>query len=265
MKLELSGVTVRRGGRPLLLEVSLEAAPGQVTAWVGPNGAGKSTLLKVASGEVAPDRGGVSLGGRALGRWGREEVARSRAVVPQHAALSFPFTVEEVVALGRLPWRTPAAVDRAAAQEALRRVGLEGRRGQRYTTLSGGERQRVHLARALAQLAGASSPLLLLDEPTASLDPAHALLVLEVARGVAAEGGAVVVILHELSLAASHADAVAVLHRGRCVAQGPPAEVLEPGLLASVFGLRASVVAHPGLRGPLIVPMGRVEAASEGR
>jgi iron complex transport system ATP-binding protein len=244
------GITVRAGPRRLLHDVSLALHPGEVLAVVGPNGAGKSTLLRALSGERAPDAGLVTAEGRALRAWHPRDLARRRAVVGQHAALAFPMTAEEVVALGRLPWHaTPeAARDRGAVAAALEATGVAHLAAQPYATLSGGERQRVGLARALAQLDGAPRPAaLLLDEPTASLDVRHVGGLLALLRGLAAGGLAVLVVLHDLNEAAFVADRVAVIAAARCVALGPAAEVLRPDLLAEVYG-----VPFRGLGGALL-------------
>jgi iron complex transport system ATP-binding protein len=234
------GATVRAGHRLLLDRVSLDLSPGEVLAVVGPNGAGKSTLLRLLTGERRPDAGSVTMEGRSLSSWHPAALARRRAVVSQHVALSFPMTAGAVVALGRLPWHaTPdAARDRAAVAAALAAAGIAHLAGRSHATLSGGERQRVHLARALAQLDGAARPAaLLLDEPTASLDVRHAAGLLHELRRLAAQGLAVMVVLHDLNEAAFVADRVAILAHGRCVAQGPKAAVLRPGLLAEVYGV----------------------------
>jgi iron complex transport system ATP-binding protein len=233
-------VAVRAGPRLLLDRVSVALVPGEVLAVVGPNGAGKSTLLRVLAGERQPDAGRVTMDGRGLMSWQPAALARRRAVVSQHVALAFPMTAAAVVALGRLPWHaTPqAARDEEAVAAALAAAGITHLAGRAHATLSGGERQRVHLSRALAQLDGADRPAaLLLDEPTASLDVRHAAGLLHELRRLAGAGLAVMVVLHDLNEAAFVADRVAILAHGRCIAQGPKAAVLRPGLLAEVYGV----------------------------
>lgn len=232
--LEACGVSVRAGGRWLLSEVSLGFAAGTVTAVVGPNGAGKSTLLAVLAGERRPDAGAARLCGRPLAEWGAAELARRRAVMHQSAPLAFPFSVEEVVALGGAARRgvTGAVLDRC-----LDAADVAHLRRRVYPSLSGGERQRVQFARALAQMAGEAGGVLLLDEPTASLDPRHQHRLLGAARAWSAEtGGAVVAVLHDLSLAAAYADAAAVLCDGGLAWLGPP-QALPVATLARVFGV----------------------------
>ena len=213
--LRLDGVTVRVPGRTLVDGVSLDVWPGTVTALVGPNGAGKSSLLRVVSGERAPDAGTISVrNGDALAplhALAPDVLARRRAHLPLESALAFGFTAAEVVALGRTPHRTGLDADTAAIARALDDAGALDLVARRYPTLSGGEKQRVHLARVLAQLDSDDAALLLLDEPTNNLDLAHQHRVLDVAREMAGRGLAVVVVLHDLNLAAQVADRIVLL------------------------------------------------------
>jgi iron complex transport system ATP-binding protein len=249
--IEATGITLRAGGRTLVEQVSLRIEAGEVLAVVGPNGAGKSSLLRALAGELRPDEGAIALCGRPLRDWPARALARRRAVVSQRVALAFPMTAAEVVALGRLPWHGTAemARDAAAVASAMARAGIAHLGGRAYATLSGGEQQRVQVARALAQLDGAEAPpALLLDEPTASLDAAHrAALLGTLRRLAAAEGAAVLVVLHDLNEAAFVADRVAVLAEGRCVALGPACRALDPALLALVYGLPFRPVPGGGL------------------
>lgn len=249
------GVTVRRGGRALLDDASLTLAPGRVTAVIGPNGAGKSTLLRAVTGDLRPDAGAVSILGRPLGDWPVADLARHRAVLPQESDLSFPFRVEEVVRLGRIPHPGggDAAPDKIIALDCLAQVDLSALADRVYPTLSGGEKQRVHLARALAQLRpapGVAAPAaraLLLDEPTASLDLSHQHEVLRLARDLAKrENVAVLAILHDLNLVLAYADDLVVLKRGRVVASGPVDETLTPALIREVFDVPARLLDLPG-------------------
>lgn len=248
---EMQDIRLVRAGRPLLDGVSLTLARGRVAVIVGPNGAGKSTLLKVLAGEVKPDAGLVRLDGDPLPGLPPRQLARRRAVLPQHTEVAFSFRVEEVVALGMAP--SPQREARVA--RLLEKVDLPGFAGRLYDQLSGGERQRVQLARVLAQLdrmPGERPGFLMLDEPTASLDLRHQLLVLEVARAHAATGGGVLAILHDLNLAAMCADELVVMQAGRILAAGPPAEVMTSALLLEAFGVRAEVNAVPA--GPFVLP-----------
>ncbi|MFK0098634.1 heme ABC transporter ATP-binding protein [Streptomyces sp. NPDC091040] len=249
---EVTGLRVRLGGRQVLDSIDLTAYAGEVLALVGPNGAGKSTLLAALAADLPAESGAVRIDGRPVTDWSAPELALRRAVLPQTAALAFPFPVEEVVRMGRAPW---AGTDRAdeddpAVAEAMAATEVTGFAGRPFSALSGGERARVALARVLAQRA----PLLLLDEPTAALDLRHQELVLRICRERAAAGDAVVVVLHDLGLAAAYADRAAVLHEGRIAVAGPPGEVFSGELLGRVYRQPVEVFPHPRTGVPLVVP-----------
>ncbi|WMX47370.1 heme ABC transporter ATP-binding protein [Streptomyces roseicoloratus] len=250
---EAAGLRVVLGRRAVLDGVTVGVRAGEVLALVGPNGAGKSTLLAALAADLAPTAGEVRIGGRAASGWTAGELALRRAVLPQSAELSFPFPVAEVVRMGRAPWAGTARTDEdaAAVAEALAATETAGFAGRPFSALSGGERARVALARVLAQRTG----LLLLDEPTAALDLRHQELVLHVCRERAAAGAAVVVVLHDLGLAAAHADRIAVLHGGRIAAAGPPAEVLDAEVLSEVYRRPVEVFPHPRTGAPLVLPV----------
>ncbi|WP_328899924.1 heme ABC transporter ATP-binding protein [Streptomyces sp. NBC_00441] len=249
---EVTGLRVRLGGRQVLDSIDLTAYAGEVLALVGPNGAGKSTLLAALAADLPAESGAVRIDGRPVTDWSAPELALRRAVLPQTAALAFPFPVEDVVRMGRAPW---AGTDRAdeddpAVAEAMAATEVTGFAGRPFSALSGGERARVALARVLAQRA----PLLLLDEPTAALDLRHQELVLRICRERAAAGDAVVVVLHDLGLAAAYADRAAVLHEGRVAVAGPPGEVFSGELLGRVYRQPVEVFPHPRTGVPLVVP-----------
>ncbi|MBF6467422.1 heme ABC transporter ATP-binding protein [Nocardia beijingensis] len=254
-----SGVSVqRRGGgqaRRVLDGVDFEAVAGQVVALVGPNGAGKSTLLAVLAGELAPSAGTVELDGQPLAHWTTLDMARRRAVLPQTHTVGFPFTAREVVAMGRAPWvrteRREHDEQQIAAAMAVTDVAHLATRS--FPTLSGGERARVALARVLAQ----DTATLLLDEPTAALDLGHQEAVLRLAAERAAAGAAVVVVLHDLGVAAAYADRVAVLDAGCIAADGPPREVLTTELLTKVYQHPVEVLDHPVTGAQLVLPVRR--------
>jgi iron complex transport system ATP-binding protein len=268
MLLQAEALQVIRAGRALLDGVELAVRPGEVLALLGPNGAGKSTLLRCLCGELAPDAGQVRINGRPVAAWGARDLARRRAVLPQHSALGFPFTVLEVVLMGRIPHGGPGPGDEGRALAALEAAEVAHLTGRTYTTLSGGERQRVHLARVLVQLwdalPDAEPRWLMLDEPTASLDLAHQHATLALARRWAGEGVGVLVVLHDLNLAAQYADRVAVLQAGRLLALDSPCAVFEPALIARAFGLAVRVLSHPELDCPLVVPSPSAAAGGEG-
>ncbi|MBC7267429.1 MAG: heme ABC transporter ATP-binding protein [Streptomyces sp.] len=249
---EASALRVRLGARTVLDGVDIAARAGEVLALVGPNGAGKSTLLSALAADVPPAAGVVRLHGRPASDWSAPELALRRAMLPQAAALSFPFTVADVVRMGRAPWAGTDAEeqDDAAVAAAMAATEVTGFAVRPFSALSGGERARVALARVLAQRA----PLLLLDEPTAALDLRHQELVLRLCRERAGAGDAVVVVLHDLGLAAAHAHRVAVLHAGRVAADGPPQEVFSEGLLSKVYDQPVEVLPHPRTGAVLVTP-----------
>lgn len=246
--LELQALSVTRGGAKVLRDVSLRIGAGECVGLIGPNGAGKTTLMRAALG-LLPGRGHSSLA--ALDRLSR---ARRTAWLPQQREIAWPVEVESVVALGRNPHRAPAQrlspADRAAIDSAIARMGLEGLRHRAANQLSGGEQARTLIARALAQ----QTPLLMADEPTAGLDPASQITLMEIFAAEAAAGNAVMCSLHDLGLAARHCTRLLVLHRGELVADGPPASVLVPDLLADVFQITAHFTQTPN--GPVFQPLG---------
>ena len=229
-RLAWNQVSLSRQGNPVLDAVSLSVAEGEMIGLIGPNGAGKTALLRLAVGFEKPDAGEVRLDDGLLSAIPAADRARRLAYLPQQPETAWPITVEQAVSLGRLPHgdRDPDAVARA-----LEAVGMSEFKDRPLTRLSGGERALVLLARALAVEAG----LLLLDEPTANLDPAHQLRVMEVLRKRADHGDAVVVVMHDLSLAARSCDRLAVLHQGRLAADGTPDAILDDPLLRAVFSI----------------------------
>ncbi|PVC91992.1 heme ABC transporter ATP-binding protein [Streptomyces sp. CS014] len=250
---EAAGLSVRLGQRQVLDSVDLTAHAGEVVALVGPNGAGKSTLLAALAADLAPASGEVRIDGRPAAAWSAPELALRRSVLPQAAVLSFPFPVEDVVRMGRAPWAGTEREDEDGAAVAAAMAATEVTRfaARPFSALSGGEKARVALARVLAQRA----PLMLLDEPTAALDLRHQELVLRICRERAAAGDAVVVVLHDLGLAAAYADRVAVLHDGRIAELGPPEAVFSGELLGEVYRQPVEVFPHPRTGTPLIVPV----------
>ncbi|MCY3969724.1 MAG: ABC transporter ATP-binding protein [Acidobacteria bacterium] len=238
-RLELVSGGVERRGRWLLRNVDLVIEPAMLTSVVGPNGAGKSTLLKLLSGTWRLTEGRALLGGFDLAGLPRRQAARRVAYVPQSVRPSFEFTVREFVTLGRYPHENRLFGTRSADRDWIDRclddTDVLGLSERRVTTLSGGELQRVLMARCLAT----EAEVLLLDEPTSNLDLAHGLDLLGLARGLVDVGRSVVLVLHDLNAAARFADRVAVLDGGALVAEGPPAEVLEPDLVRRVFQVEA--------------------------
>ena len=242
----------RAGGRWLVSDVSLAVEPGEVVAVAGPNGAGKSTLLALLAGDLRPSTGQVLIAGRPISAMRAPELARLRAVLPQSSSVQFAFTARQVVEMGRAPWwgAGSSCTDEEAVDAALAGTAVGALAARRYPSLSGGEAARVSLARVVAQ----DTAVVLLDEPTASLDLRHQELALTLARRLAAEGRAVVAVLHDLNLAAAHADRVALLDGGRLAALGPPAAVLTGELLTAVYEHPVTVLTHPHRGGPLVLP-----------
>jgi len=223
--------------RFLLQGVSLSLQAGEILALVGPNGAGKSTLLKLLAGLLKPSTGQVQLLARPLGDYSAPERARHMAVInPREALPAFPLRLSEYVALGRSPFQDWLGRLRAADQQiltqALARCELNALAEQEVQSLSSGEWQKAQLARALAQ----TPQLLLLDEPTAHLDIQAEVQVMRLLREIAGQQVGIVVVLHDLNLAAHFADQLLLLHRGQVVAQGPPETVMRPDLLREIYG-----------------------------
>ncbi|MCZ9354688.1 ABC transporter ATP-binding protein [Streptomyces mutabilis] len=242
MDLRLDELSVVTNGSTLVRALSLEVAEGQVVGLVGPNGSGKSTALRCVYRALRPTSGTVWLGEQDLTRLPLRHSARTVAAMTQDGGVDFDFTVEEVVALGRAPHlrgnQALSGRERELCERAMEQLDI-GHLAQRgVLTLSGGERQRVLLARALVQ----EPKVLVLDEPTNHLDVRHQVDLLSLLRG---SGLTVLVVLHDLNLAAAACDRLGVLSRGRLVASGEPAEVLTTELVGDVFGVRASVVPHP--------------------
>lgn len=239
--LSADGVTVRLGGRAVVIDVSATLTGGELVALVGPNGAGKTTLLRALAGLVEAE-GRILLQRRPLAQFAPRERARAIAYLPQGHAFHWPLSAAAVVALGRHPHTDPFArateADDAAVARALAATDAAHLAERSVFTLSGGERARVALARALAT----EAPVLLADEPTASLDPRHQLVVMEQLRRTARAGGAVLAVTHDLTLAARFADRVLVMDAGRIVADGPPTLALAPQRLAETFGVEARLI-----------------------
>ncbi|KQR07703.1 heme ABC transporter ATP-binding protein [Cellulomonas sp. Leaf334] len=240
--LRAEGVRLAYGPATVLDGVDLDVHGGEVVALVGPNGAGKSSLLSILAGDPHPDAGRVLLDAVDLRAIDVAALARRRGVLLQENRLAFPFTVRDVVRMGRAPWRGTAREDEddAVVADAMVRADVTALAVRTFPTLSGGEKARTSLARVLAQEPG----VLLLDEPTAALDIRHQETVLAEARGRAAAGAAVVVVLHDLTLAAAYADRVVLLDAGRVRADGPPRSVLTADLLSEVYGHPVEVWDH---------------------
>jgi len=244
--LELRDVRLAYGRRDVLRGVDLRIAPGERVALLGENGAGKTSLLRAITGLAEHASGEVLLDGRPAREYGRPERARRIAVVPGQTQVAFPLRVEELVALGRIPhehpFLGPREEDRAAVASAIERVGLRHLVGRDVRQLSLGERQLAVLAMSVAQ----SASLLLLDEPTAHLDLRHQVEVMRLLRRLSEEDGvAVLAVMHDVALAGHFFERVCLLHEGRLVADGPPADVLTPERIRQVYGVDPRFVQLP--------------------
>lgn len=254
VELQISNATIGYGKVPVLREISLTVAPGEVLGIVGPNGVGKSTLIKAASGILTPDAGKILIDGHDVCQLSPPERARVMAVVPQAAQLPETFTVQDVVLMGRTPYLgwldRESETDYEIASEAMTRTTISHLYNRHVGELSGGEQQRVFIARALAQ----TPSILLLDEPTAHLDLRHQDDILNLVRSLAVENGLTIVItLHDLNLVARFADRVALLSNGRVRSMGTPEQVLTPEELATVYGINIHVTSHPIHGTPLVL------------
>jgi iron complex transport system ATP-binding protein len=239
--LSVDELSVDLGGTEIISNVSLTADAGELVGLVGPNGAGKTTLLRAIRGSVQPTQGTVTVAGQRVDGLSAREIGRLVATVPQETRLSFSFSVEQAVAMGRNPhisrFGTVDETDRKLVADAITKTELSTFKDRPVTELSGGERQRVLLARALAQ----DTPLLLLDEPTANLDINHAIKTLDLVRSSVDDGTAAVAAIHDLNHAARYCDRLVVLADGAIVAAGSPASVLTAETLKQAFDARTVV------------------------
>lgn len=249
---DLDAVAFAIGGRTLLGPLSLRIAAGQVHGLIGPNGSGKSTLLRLLGRHLPPGSGTLRFGGRPISGWRGRDFARLVAYLPQSLPASDGMTVRELVALGRYPWHgalgrlTPH--DRASVEAAMRRAGVLHFATRQVDSLSGGERQRAWLALLLAQ----EARFLLLDEPTSALDLAHQAEILGLIRRLSQEQGmGVVIVLHDVNMAARHCDTILALSAGQIVLRGTPAEIMRPAVLELLYRVPMGVLPHPETGEPI--------------
>lgn len=253
--LELHGFNAFIRGVPLLRDIDFSINSGEIVALIGPNGAGKSSLLRAMVGDVAGDTGGVNIGGEALAFYSPAELARQRAYLPQANELNFPFEGLDVVMMGRMPHSSGNQIDTRIAQDALAAMDVSHLAQRLYTQLSGGERQRIHLARVMAQIwrsEDSDRRLLILDEPCASLDIAHTQMLMHALKQLASNGVAIIMVLHDFTLAARYAQRIAAMSCGAIVEQGAPAEVITKNNLRRLFNVEASILQHPDIGYPVV-------------
>lgn len=254
MDLAVAGVTFSYNSHPTLSDITFMVKSRQMVGIVGPNGSGKSTLLQLISRALTPDTGTVSLDSTPVDHLPRRSLARQLAVVRQNETAAFDFRVQDVVNMGRLPYQSAfsqaGADDEAAVQQAMQAAGVSHLAARRVQQLSGGEFQRVALARALAQ----NTPVILLDEPTSSLDLKYQMQVLQLLRRLAEQGRTILITLHDLNLAGQYCDQLVVLQAGQIRAVGSPDTVLQPALLREVYGVELVVMPHPITGRPFVCP-----------
>lgn len=249
--IKCENVSVIRGTKTILNDVSLRANQGELVAILGPNGAGKSTLLGVLAGDLSPDSGTVHFGDDQITSLTKSDLALRRAVLPQQVTVSFPFSVEEVVEMGRGPKSTGA--DQDLIEMAMKKVDVLEMRNRLYRSLSIGEQARVSMARILAQ----DTQLLLLDEPTAVLDIGQQEKLMRIVRSLVDDGRTVIAVFHDLNVAMSFADRVVLLRKGKQVADGTPRTTLTAETLSNIYEHKIDVVAVNDDTGPVIIPSPR--------
>lgn len=253
--LSASGVTVTVEGRHLVQQASLRVNAGEVVAIIGPNGAGKTSLVRAITGDLPISSGDILFNNMPVSQFSLQQKAKHIAILTQHTELNFPFPVEEVVHLGRIPHASGKQQDQRIVEAALQAVDMQERRQQLYTQLSGGEKQRVQLARVMAQVwrrEDTQHRLLILDEPTSSLDVSHTRQLMRVIRELAATGMGVIMILHDFNLAARFADHIVAMVDGEKVVEGRPDRVLTTENMAQYFQVDSHIIAHPKTGRPMV-------------
>ncbi|OCH49367.1 heme ABC transporter ATP-binding protein [Aliivibrio fischeri] len=251
LAISANNISYRIGSKIILDDINLELRCGEVTTLLGPNGAGKSTLLKLLCDEITSFND-IRYFGKAKDQWDGNELAKRLGVLPQHSTLSFAFNVNEVVELGRLPLSLSNQALREITSNMMQKTGISHLAKRAYPSLSGGEKQRVHLARVLTQVSQHQQKIVMLDEPTSALDLSHQHNTLKLARELASEGAAVIVVLHDLNLAAQYSDRVIVLQDGKLQADGAPWEAITSEMIENVYGHKTLVQAHPTLNFPVV-------------
>ncbi|MCM3339506.1 ABC transporter ATP-binding protein [Paenibacillus sp. MER TA 81-3] len=260
MLLEAERLACSIDGRPIINGVSLQLHPGSFLGIIGPNGSGKSTLLRMLCGLLQPEQGRLMLLSRPYSAYSAKERARIIGYVPQDCSLDADFTIEQIVTMGRHPYRSLfrslSAADIQCAERAMRQCGIDALRNRYIHACSGGQRQLAFIAKALAQ----EPQLLLLDEPISALDIRHQLRTLSLLRQLAGKGFTVVASLHDLSLASRYCDRLLLLNDGRVEASGRPDEVLTTAALHAVYGIHAVIRKEPDTKGLSVIAFDQVES-----
>lgn len=251
--LKADNVSVTLGGNRIIHEVTTELRRGELTTLIGPNGAGKSTLFAALAADIEPSTGRVLLNGCDIRSFKPGALALERAVLPQDQVVRFSYSVEEIVGLARLSHNTSPVRDTEIVSESMDRAEVGHLRCRDVQTLSGGEMSRSGFARVLAQ----TTPVILLDEPTAALDLRHQELVLRTARRLRDDGACVVIVLHDLNLAAAYSDRVIMMADGAIVADGSPAEVFTAERVSEIYRQPVMVIKHPERGCPLVLSTDR--------
>lgn len=265
--MQVNQLSYKAGSKTIVSDITFSVNSGEITVVLGPNGAGKSTLLRMLAGELKPSGGEIRLQNRLMHTIPAPELAQQRAVLTQQYAVSLPFSCEEIVMMGRYPHfgNTPKAADKAIVTAAMEEMQVSHLRSRPFQSLSGGEQQRVQVARVLAQLQDenkgtGNSKLLLLDEPTSSMDILHQQLLLEKSRELAGRNYAVVMVLHDLNLAARFADTIVLLKKGELLAAAPVEDVMQPDILKDAYGIELDILRSDAYDHPIIVPVSRVNS-----
>ncbi len=254
--LSVDHVSIKKDERDLLKDICVDLNSGEVLAIVGPNGAGKTTLLNTIAGELSPNQGSVHVCGHSFKDWRIQTRAKSMAVLPQLSLLNFPYTVHEVVSLGRTPHSTGVEIDDGIIHDAMVLMDIEYLAERLYTQLSGGEKQRVQLARVMTQIwrdEDSEQRLLLLDEPTTALDIAHQQMLMNAVATFSKNGAAVCMVVHDVNIAANFADKVIALRNGETLAVGTAEDVITEKTMTELFGAEIEIVEHPKTKKKVIL------------
>ncbi|MBX2841580.1 MAG: heme ABC transporter ATP-binding protein [Flammeovirgaceae bacterium] len=256
-------ISLKIGKSVILKDCNLKIKPGCFTVVVGPNGAGKSTLMKTFTGELQRYTGTIQINGKLIKGYNSKELSKIRAVLPQHTIVNFPFSVEQVVEVGRYAHRTTQATNNKIIEEVLALTGLSEYRNRLYQTLSGGEKQRVQMARVMTQIHDTSQApkYLFLDEPTSSLDLAQQQSLLSLAKDLINKNVGVLAILHDLNLATQFADEILFLRKGETIAVGKSNEVIKKEIIEKTFNHPVKIISDNGQK--IIIPDIGIHSKSE--